>query len=66
MQAAMLIAPHTFVVQDHPHPEPLGDEVLVRVTHAGVCGSDVHFMKRDASAKWCSRGLSSWATNSAG
>ena len=41
--AAMLIAPHTFVVQDHPHPEPLGDEVLVRVTHAGVCGSDVHF-----------------------
>jgi len=43
MRAALLIAPHTFVVQDHPHPEPLGDEVLVRVTHAGVCGSDVHF-----------------------
>lgn len=43
MQAALLIAPHTFVVQDHPHPEPRGNEMLIRVKHAGICGSDIHF-----------------------
>ncbi len=30
---------------DFPTPEPTGSEVLVEVTHAGVCHSDLHFWK---------------------
>lgn len=30
-----------------PTPEPKDTEVLVRVTHSGICGSDLHFVHRD-------------------
>lgn len=32
------------VATDHPIPVPTGSEVLLRVTHSGVCHSDVHIM----------------------
>lgn len=30
-----------------PTPEPGEHEVLVRVTHSGICGSDLHFVHKD-------------------
>lgn len=30
-----------------PTPEPGEGEVLVRVTHSGICGSDLHFVDKD-------------------
>lgn len=30
-----------------PTPEPDEWEVLVRVTHSGICGSDLYFVHRD-------------------
>jgi alcohol dehydrogenase, propanol-preferring len=35
-------------IGDVPTPEPRQDQVLVRVAGAGVCGSDVHFLRMSA------------------
>lgn len=36
------------IVQGTTHREGLyGDEVLLRVTHSGLCGTDEHFLDRD-------------------
>ena len=36
------------VVQRITHRDGLvGDEVLVRITHSSLCGTDEHFLKRD-------------------
>nr|HPO10069.1 alcohol dehydrogenase catalytic domain-containing protein [bacterium] len=43
MRAAYLITPYQFELRDIPIPKPGKGEVLVRVTAAGVCGSDLHF-----------------------
>jgi len=43
MQAALLTAPKTFELRDIPKPDRQEGEILVRVTAAGVCGSDLHF-----------------------
>lgn len=28
-------------------PDPIGDEVLVRITHSGLCGTDEHYRHAD-------------------
>ncbi len=43
MRAAYLVAPYRFERREVPAPTPGKAEVLVRVTAAGVCGSDLHF-----------------------
>jgi len=43
MKAAFLTAPHKIEIREIPAPAPRDDEILVRVTHVGVCGSDVHY-----------------------
>ncbi len=43
MQAAQLTAAKQFQIADVPPPQVKENEVLVRVKHAGVCGSDLHF-----------------------
>ena len=40
MKANVLIAPGQLEVKDWPIPEPKEGEVLVRITLAGICGSD--------------------------
>ena len=41
MQAAVLVAPHTFELTDAPRPEPGPGEVRVRLIGCGVCASNV-------------------------
>ncbi|MCD6352380.1 MAG: zinc-binding dehydrogenase [Armatimonadetes bacterium] len=41
MKAAQIVAPKQVELVDVPEPVPGPGEVLVRVTHAGVCGSDL-------------------------
>ncbi len=42
MKAAVLIKPGQFEVQDVPRPDPGRDEVLVRISRVGICGTDMH------------------------
>lgn len=46
MKAWCVVAPGAPLEKlDLPTPEPTGSEVLVEVTHCGVCHSDLHFWK---------------------
>ena len=46
MKAWAVVAPGApLELIELPTPEPKGSEVLVEVTHAGVCHSDLHFWK---------------------
>lgn len=42
MKAAVLIAPHRFELRDVPRPQIGPDDVLIRVTRTGICGTDLH------------------------
>lgn len=42
MKAIVQTGEKEVAVEEVDQPEPAGDEVLVRVDYAGVCGSDVH------------------------
>lgn len=44
MRAAILTADRGIEITDVPTPAPGGDEVLLRVEAAGVCGTDLHFV----------------------
>lgn len=52
MRASVLLAPETLQMQDRPVPVPAADEVLVRVSAVGVCGSDVHFYHEGRLGDW--------------
>jgi L-iditol 2-dehydrogenase len=52
MRASVLLAANTLELQERPVPTPDPDEVLVRVTAVGVCGSDVHFFKDGHLGDW--------------
>ncbi len=43
MKVLRLHAPHDLRLHDEPTPVPSAHEVLVRVTAAGICGSDLHW-----------------------
>jgi len=43
MRAAFCRAPGTLIVEDVPCPTPGAGEVVVRVRHCGICGSDLHW-----------------------
>jgi L-iditol 2-dehydrogenase len=45
MRAAVLHAPRDLRYEQVPVPSPAPDEVLVRITTNGLCGSDIHFYK---------------------
>jgi 2-desacetyl-2-hydroxyethyl bacteriochlorophyllide A dehydrogenase len=54
MQALVYHGKHSLAIEDQPPPQPGEDEILVRVTACGICGSDLHgFLghsaRRDAS-----------------
>ncbi|NKX56590.1 NAD(P)-dependent alcohol dehydrogenase [Arthrobacter mobilis] len=45
MKASVLVKPQSVVVEERPLPALEADEVLVRVSAVGVCGSDVHYFQ---------------------
>lgn len=47
-RAVRLEGPRRLRVDAVPRREPRGDEVLVRVAHAGICGSDLHVYETGA------------------
>jgi 2-desacetyl-2-hydroxyethyl bacteriochlorophyllide A dehydrogenase len=48
MQALQYNRPGKLILKDLPIPEPAGDEVLVKVSHAGICGTDIHILAEEA------------------
>jgi (R,R)-butanediol dehydrogenase/meso-butanediol dehydrogenase/diacetyl reductase len=44
MPAAVFMGLRDVRVQDRPRPDLAPDEVLVEVSHCGICGSDLHFL----------------------
>jgi 2-desacetyl-2-hydroxyethyl bacteriochlorophyllide A dehydrogenase len=44
MRAAVYQEPGKLSVENRPVPEPGPGDVLVRVSHCGVCGTDLHFV----------------------
>ena len=47
MPAAVYKGNHTVVVEDVPVPDIRPDQVLLRVSHCGICGTDLHLMIED-------------------
>jgi L-iditol 2-dehydrogenase len=45
MKALYLYAPGDLRLEEKPIPTPKGEEVLVRVTAVGICGSDLHWFE---------------------
>jgi len=45
MQCAVLTDTETFALEDRPRPDPDPDDVLVAMSHVGICGSDVHYYR---------------------
>lgn len=52
MRASVLHGAGRISLEHRPTPTPAPDEVLVRVTAVGVCGSDVHFYKDGHLGDW--------------
>lgn len=50
MQALQYNRPGKLLLEDLPIPEPAPDEVLIRVSHAGICGTDIHILAEEAPA----------------
>ena len=44
-------------LSDLPDPSPAADEVVIRVGACGICGSDLHFVERDADGYMLYPGL---------
>ena len=44
MPAAVFMGLRDVAVEDRPTPQPRPGELLVEVSHCGVCGSDLHFL----------------------
>ena len=42
MRGVRLLGPSKLEVRDYPDPEPEGEEVVVRLEAAAICGSDLH------------------------
>lgn len=55
MAAAVLHRAGQITVERRTVPSPAPDEVLIRVTAVGVCGSDVHFYKDGHLGDWVVR-----------
>lgn len=51
MRAAVLTAPGRFEIKDVPRPTIGRDEVLVRITRVGICGTDVHIFNGHYAAE---------------
>lgn len=45
MKALVIHAPHQASVETVPYPEPAENEVTVKVSHCGICGTDYHIFE---------------------
>jgi L-iditol 2-dehydrogenase len=51
MRAAVLTKPGSFEIKDVPRPLAGRDEVLVRITRVGICGTDIHIFNGHYAAE---------------
>lgn len=47
MRAAVYRGKHTVVVEEIPVPELEPTQLLLEISHCGICGSDLHLMMED-------------------
>lgn len=52
MQASVLTAKKQLEIQQRPVPQPEADQVLIKISSVGVCGSDVHFYEEGRLGDW--------------
>lgn len=52
MKAFVIRNPNQAEIMEVPKPEPLADEVLIRVRASGFCGTDVHTFKGEHPSKY--------------
>lgn len=52
MRASVLMEAQRLELQERPVPLPAPDEVLVKISAVGVCGSDVHFFAEGGLGDW--------------
>lgn len=45
LEIAMLQDARSIIIKKEPMPQPKAGEMLVRITHAGICGSDLHYFR---------------------
>lgn len=50
MQAIRYHRPGRIQLEELPKPVPADDEVLISVTHAGICGTDLHIVAEESPA----------------
>ncbi|NQT53183.1 alcohol dehydrogenase catalytic domain-containing protein, partial [bacterium] len=51
MRGVRILGPETIEVRDYPDPVPEGEEVVVRLEAAAICGSDLHGLYRSPGEK---------------
>ena len=51
MKAALVAESGELVIDEVAIPEISEDEVLVEVKHCGICGSDLHFYRKQRPVK---------------
>ncbi|MDQ1462891.1 MAG: L-iditol 2-dehydrogenase, partial [Actinomycetota bacterium] len=44
MPAAVFMGLRDVAVEDRPTPEPGPGDLILEVSHCGICGSDLHFL----------------------
>ncbi|MDR1050168.1 MAG: NAD(P)-dependent alcohol dehydrogenase [Deltaproteobacteria bacterium] len=52
MRAAVMHGPRDHRMEERPRPKPGAKEILVRVEHVGICGSDMHFLEEGRLGNW--------------
>ncbi|MDR1487675.1 MAG: alcohol dehydrogenase catalytic domain-containing protein, partial [Deltaproteobacteria bacterium] len=52
MKAVVMHGPRDHRMEERPIPTPKADEVLVKVEHVGICGSDMHFLQDGRLGNW--------------
>ncbi len=45
MKTAVIQKDFTLKIEDHPTPVPGPEEILIKVSYCGICGSDLHFLE---------------------
>lgn len=55
MRASVLMAKGTLTIEERPVPRIDADQVLIKVSSVGVCGSDVHFYAEGRLGEWILR-----------
>ncbi|MDR1545211.1 MAG: NAD(P)-dependent alcohol dehydrogenase [Deltaproteobacteria bacterium] len=52
MKAVVMHGPRDQRMEERPMPKPAAGELLVKVEHVGICGSDMHFLEEGRLGNW--------------